>query len=144
MDVTSAGKWRHNSDELWHKYPFRDKLGKDKIDYMKDFKFNICPENMDVPNYVTEKIFDAFQAGTIPIYHGALNDPEPEIINREAVILWNYDDDNKKAINLIQELNRNTKQLEEFLHIPRLKEQAAECIYCKMCDLKKHIERLLE
>ena len=144
LDITSAGKWRHNSDELWHKYPFRDKLGKDKIDYMKDFKFNICPENMDAPNYVTEKIFDAFQAGAIPIYHGALNNPEPEIINKDAVIFWDYEGDNKGVINLIGDLNRSSSQLEEFLHIPRLKENAAECIYNKMYDLKNHIERLLE
>ena len=144
VHITSVGKWHHNSDELWLKYPTRDKLGKDKIKYMQDFKFNICPENMDVPNYVTEKIFDAFQSGTIPIYHGALNNPEPEIINKNAVIFWDFTYDNKNAINLIQDLNSNDKYLDEFLHIRRLNENAADIVYDKLMNLKKHIERLLE
>jgi len=36
-------------------------------------KFNLCAENCSFPGYVTEKIFDAFIAGTVPIYFGAPN-----------------------------------------------------------------------
>ena len=34
-------------------------------------KFNFCSENSVFPGYVTEKIFHAFVAGTVPIYFGA-------------------------------------------------------------------------
>lgn len=45
-----------------------------KIDYMKFYKFAFCYENIkNMPGYVTEKIFDCFQAGVVPIYWGAPN-----------------------------------------------------------------------
>ena len=46
----------------------------DKIATVKDYRFCFCYENMrDIKGYVTEKIFDAFAAGTVPIYWGAAN-----------------------------------------------------------------------
>ena len=46
----------------------------DKIAVMKHYKFVICYENtQQAPGYITEKIFDCFAAGTIPIYWGASN-----------------------------------------------------------------------
>jgi hypothetical protein len=41
---------------------------------LKNYKFSICYENArDIPGYITEKIFDCFFAGCIPIYLGAPN-----------------------------------------------------------------------
>lgn len=41
---------------------------------LERYKFAICYENVrDVPGYITEKIFDCFFAGCIPIYWGAGN-----------------------------------------------------------------------
>ena len=38
------------------------------------YKFSICYENVqDIPGYITEKIFDCFFAGTVPVYLGANN-----------------------------------------------------------------------
>lgn len=46
----------------------------DKIGANRNYKFTICYENCrDVPGYITEKIFDCFAAGSIPIYWGAPN-----------------------------------------------------------------------
>lgn len=45
-----------------------------KNDTLKNYKFSICYENAkDIPGYITEKIFDSFFAGCIPIYLGAPN-----------------------------------------------------------------------
>lgn len=44
---------------------------KNKIDFIGTRKFNICFENSSYPGYVTEKILDAFYAGSIPIYWGS-------------------------------------------------------------------------
>jgi alpha(1,3/1,4) fucosyltransferase len=41
-----------------------------KIDFLSNYKFNIAIENGSYPGYVTEKIMDAFAAGTVPIYFG--------------------------------------------------------------------------
>jgi hypothetical protein len=43
----------------------------EKLPVMSRFKFSICFENCVFPGYVTEKIFDCFLAGCIPIYYGA-------------------------------------------------------------------------
>jgi hypothetical protein len=38
---------------------------------LSKYKFNICFENFAAPSYITEKIFDAMLAGTVPVYLGA-------------------------------------------------------------------------
>jgi hypothetical protein len=46
----------------------------DKIACLSQYKFCICYENSsDQPGYVTEKIFDSFAAGIVPLYWGAPN-----------------------------------------------------------------------
>ncbi len=46
----------------------------DKQEVMKNYKFCICYENTEgVQGYITEKIFDCFAAGVVPIYWGASN-----------------------------------------------------------------------
>ncbi len=45
-----------------------------KVDFQKYYKFCYAYENVkSIPGYVTEKIFDCFQAGCVPIYWGAPN-----------------------------------------------------------------------
>lgn len=43
----------------------------DKMDVLSHFRFALCFENCIFPGYVTEKIFDCFLAGCIPVYLGA-------------------------------------------------------------------------
>jgi hypothetical protein len=43
----------------------------EKIQVLSQYKFALCFENCVFPGYVTEKIFDCFLAGCIPIYFGA-------------------------------------------------------------------------
>ena len=41
---------------------------------LEQYRFAICYENVqDSPGYITEKIFDCFFAGCIPLYRGASN-----------------------------------------------------------------------
>lgn len=42
-----------------------------KYEVMSNYAFALCFENMAMTGYVTEKIFDCFYAGTIPLYLGA-------------------------------------------------------------------------
>lgn len=60
----------------WEKRKYRNWKGtvQNKIETIKNYKFAICYENMgNVRGYVTEKLFDCFAAGTIPVYLGASN-----------------------------------------------------------------------
>lgn len=42
-----------------------------KSEVMSQYMFSLCFENMEMKGYITEKIFDCFYSGTIPIYFGA-------------------------------------------------------------------------
>jgi len=44
---------------------------KSKYETLSRYRFALCFENMAMPGYITEKIFDCFFVGTIPIYLGA-------------------------------------------------------------------------
>ena len=54
-------------------YPSYRGMITDKIAVNKNYKFTICYENCNLPGYITEKIFDCFAAGSVPIYWGAPN-----------------------------------------------------------------------
>jgi len=46
----------------------------DKVETYHDYRFALSFENVsNISGYVTEKIFDCFRAGTVPIYWGASN-----------------------------------------------------------------------
>ncbi len=58
----------------WNKkqFPLYKGAPDDKCSVMKQYKFAFAYENTgDVPGYITEKIFDCFQAGVVPIYLGS-------------------------------------------------------------------------
>ena len=45
-----------------------------KADILSTAKFSYCYENVsDMPSYITEKIFDSFLSGCVPVYWGANN-----------------------------------------------------------------------
>ncbi len=63
-------------DKSTHSSVVSSYLGKcgTKKDILKNYKFSICFENSKgYPGYITEKIFDCFVSGTVPIYYGAPN-----------------------------------------------------------------------
>lgn len=44
----------------------------DKLSTLSDYRFSVCFENMKSESgYITEKIFDSFFAGCVPVYYGA-------------------------------------------------------------------------
>ena len=56
------------------KIPSYKGIAKSKREILQTYKYAICYENAkDIPGYITEKIFDCFFAGCVPIYLGAPN-----------------------------------------------------------------------
>ena len=55
-----------------------------KYEVMRHYAFALCFENMEMKGYITEKIFDCFYAGTIPLYWGASD--IADLIPRDAYI----------------------------------------------------------
>ena len=56
-----------------------------KIDTLRRYKFCVAIENSEMPHYVSEKVYDAFVAGCVPIYFGAPNVLD-YIPHRDAII----------------------------------------------------------
>lgn len=65
----------------------------EKINYINNSIYNICPENSIYEGYVTEKIFQAFETGTIPLYWGH-DLPEKEILNKNKYCFCKIEDNN--------------------------------------------------
>lgn len=133
--VDSAGAFMNNTNDLVEK--FED----DKLAYLRTFKFNICPENSNTVGYVTEKVMESIQAGCIPVYWGSGNNPEPDILNLDAVVLFNEENPEQTQAK-IKELYENREAYEEFIQIRPFKANAAELIWARMEELKNELKRL--
>jgi hypothetical protein len=127
----------HNDDTLGTSY------ANDKGEYLKSYKFNICPENTISPGYVTEKLFQALQAGCVPIYSGPGPDPEPEVVNRDAVVFWRPGQDNSEAIRLVERLWRDEDEYRRFVERPALKPGAVDFVWGALRELRKRFEKTL-
>lgn len=80
-------------------------LVKDKHEFLKQYKFTLSIENSSYPGYSTEKITDAFAAGSIPIYWG---DPRiTEIFNPKSFIRINDFETLEDCIDFIKEVDTN-------------------------------------
>lgn len=113
-----------------------------KVKHLKGFKFNICPENSDRQGYVTEKLFQAIEAGCIPIYWGSGNNPEPGIINPDRVLF--FDPDNPQELSRrITELTTTPTAMENFLRQPPFLSEASSKIYEFYQQLEDNLVRML-
>ena len=95
---------------------------KNKIEFLSSYKFSIAMENTNGDGYVSEKIIDSLLSGTIPIYYGNYN--VDEYINPKSYILIKGEEDMKKKIDYIIEIDNNE---EKYLSI--LKEKVIEDKY---------------
>lgn len=136
--INYPGNFRHNDVSLKKEY------NDDKIEYLKQFKFNLCPENSDAKGYVTEKIFDAIKAGCIPIYWGSENCPEPDVLNQNRILFLSLDGDNTEVLNKIKLLNENENAYNEFYNQPILTTNAPEVIYGYLDRLEKKIREIIK
>lgn len=136
--VDCAGRLLHNTDEL------KDRFNDNKAEFLKQYKFYICPENASVEGYVTEKVFHAIGSGCIPIYWGSNNNPEPDVLNHDAILFWNPDGDNSTLLRQIAELQNNPDLYREFYEQPRLKPDAWQRVANYFDNLEQHLDALLK
>lgn len=136
--VDSGGKFRKNTDALNTQYL------DNKQNFIQQYKFNICPENSNSSGYVTEKIFQAIEAGCIPIYWGADNAPEPEILNQDAILFWQQHENNQHTINSMRELHTNIKQYNDFILQPRVLPNADEIVWSYFETIKRELREVIQ
>lgn len=94
-------------------------VSQDKLETLSHYKFALCYENTQhLKGYITEKIFDCFNARTVPIYWGAEN--VEDYIIKEAFIdrrQFGTDQELLDFLNKIdeEEYNRYLLSIENFL-----------------------------
>jgi hypothetical protein len=136
----SGRLWRLNIflARLYQKYPnhfkanifpsFRGPVAR-KLDTMRAYKFAIVYENAVVPGYLTEKIFDAFFAGCLPIYRGA-----PDVLDYLPPEIF-IDDRNFSSYEEMYRFINGMSQseyldrisaIEEFVNGPKIRPFSAE------------------
>jgi hypothetical protein len=90
--------------------------------FLNRYKFMICFENASNPWYITEKLYNAWLGGTIPIYWGCTR--VQQLLNPKAFLY--LENDSIDAINrLIQrviELDNDTAQYEAMFNEPLLRD----------------------
>ena len=68
--VDSGGQWNNNIGGVVGDRGDEGDYRISKRKWLEGYKFNICFENASYPGYLTEKLFDAYACGCIPIYWG--------------------------------------------------------------------------
>lgn len=135
--VHCAGSLCHNNDDL--KKIYND----NKTEYLRNYRFNLCPENTDFKDYVTEKLPEAIISGCIPIYQGSNGLPEPGIFNKDAIIFIKMGQENTEAVKLVSELNSDEKKYMDFACQKRFLPDAADIIWEYYEELEKRLRELI-
>ncbi|MBI2476220.1 MAG: hypothetical protein HYV67_03180 [Candidatus Taylorbacteria bacterium] len=82
---TPTSRWQKYFPALIPKFACWRGVSQDKMETLSRYKFALCYENLSgTKGYITEKIFDTIQAGTVPIYWGASN--IETYVDREAFV----------------------------------------------------------
>jgi hypothetical protein len=112
--MTYGGRWRNN-------------IGRrvsDKVKLLQEHKFSIAFENTSYPGYTTEKIVDAFLAGTIPVYWG---DPTvTQHFNPRAFVQCTNELSIPDVVKRIKEINESKEYYESMLREPIFTPMAGE------------------
>lgn len=85
----------------------------DKLAFIRKYKFNIAFENATYPGYITEKLVEAKEANTVPIYWG--NPLIAEEMNPKSFITYHDYNSTKALLNRVIEVDNNEALYKEYL-----------------------------
>jgi len=88
----------------------------DKLAFIRKFKFNIAFENATYPGYVTEKLVEAKEANTVPVYWG--NPRIAEEMNPRSFINYHDYNSTKALLNRVIEVDNDEALYKEYLREP--------------------------
>ena len=96
---------------------YRNNIGgavKDKLAFQENYKFSIAFENCASKGYTTEKIVQAFQAYTIPIYYG-----DPDVVqdfNKDSFINCHDYENFDQVLERVKEIDHNDELALQMLN----------------------------
>jgi len=88
----------------------------DKLAFIRKYKFNIAFENATYPGYVTEKLVEAKDANTVPVYWG--NPRIAEEMNPKSFINYHDYNSTKALLNRVIEVDNDEALYKEYLREP--------------------------
>lgn len=133
--VDCAGKLFNNTNRL------QTDFSNNKIKFLENYKFNICPENTNQENYTTEKLFESVAAGCIPIYWGSVQKPEPNIFKPSSIIF--FDEFNNSLSEDVERLHKDPKLYLDFISQNPFQETAAEYIMHTISNLELKLKEII-
>lgn len=89
----------------------------DKFEVLSDYQFTICFENSLYPGYVTEKLFDAWSAGSIPLWWGM---DRGGYLNQNAVVNLASNENLDSFIDSVASLRSSASVMNEVSSQPLL------------------------
>lgn len=90
--------------------------GKAKMEFLNSYKFNLCFENSSYPGYATEKLYEAYMYGTVPIYWGSTTiDCD---FNTKAFLNWHEYQDDDAFFDAIVKVDQSPELYEEMYMEP--------------------------
>lgn len=116
---TSGHRVRHNVTKalkLYKKLPIHmfgkmvDNFVENKIDTLKNYKFQVVIENSNTDGYYSEKILDCFLTGTVPIYWGT--NRVLELYDEKGIIMFA---NRKELVHILKKIFRNKITYESML-----------------------------
>ena len=116
------------------------------IEYIKKFKFNICPENCktNINGYITEKLLNSCLGGAIPIYYGWFDEIDEKIFNKNRILFYdpNNEDSINKIYNKILYFSNNYEEFNNFYRQNIFKETAYDTIKLLENNLVKYFKNI--
>ena len=104
----------------WYKNQYHTYFGncEDKKAIYSKFKFALCLENISMKGYITEKIFDCFTAGIVPVYKGDNN--IEDYIPKSCFVDYNLFKTVEEMYNFLNKMDNETyeeyiKNIKDFI-----------------------------
>lgn len=113
----------------------------DKYEIQKMYKFSIAFENTYTPGYTTEKIYDAFVTGTIPIYWG--NPKIGEELNEKSFINCHQYNNLQEVIDVIKKIDNDDELYIKYTKEPIFKNNIFP-EYMKEENIKKFLYNVFD
>jgi alpha(1,3/1,4) fucosyltransferase len=122
--IDSPGRCMTNMPPISHGNPKESRISenwaKNKLDFLKPYKFTIAFENFSKPGWVTEKLTHPMLVNSIPIYVG--NKEVNREFNTKSFINFHDFNNMKEFIDYIIKVDNDDKLYEKILREPWYKE----------------------
>ena len=149
--------WRKNFTEKLNEYKKIENKDIDdddsnldkRINFLSQYKFGLAFEKASAPGYNTEKLFDVFLSGAIPIYFG--DDYIFKVINEDAIVYLKDECNIDNVIDYIKKIDNNEQLARNIIKTPIFKDESyiekqekktRDFIYHIFDQDKKHARRI--